>query len=91
MTPDQFAQALQSDGFDPAVTVTREPGGGLDEHTHPYEVRALILAGDIGIAVAGEERVYRPGDVFHLPAHTPHREWYGAEGVQYLAGRRPVG
>jgi hypothetical protein len=32
--------------------------------------------------------VYRAGDVFHLLAETPHTEWYGAEGVRYLVGRR---
>lgn len=90
MTPDQFAQTLLSDGFEPAVTITREPGGWLDEHTHPFEARALILAGEIGIATAGTERVYRAGDVFHLLAETPHSEWYGAEGVRYLVGRRPA-
>ena len=88
MTPDQFAQALMGEGFEPAVTIAREPGGRLVEHTHPFEARALILAGEIGIATAGTERVYRAGDVFHLLAETPHTEWYGTEGVRYLVGRR---
>lgn len=91
MTPDQFAQTLLNDGFEPAVTITRETGGRLEEHTHPFEARALILAGEIGITAAGTERVYRAGDVFHLLAETPHSEWYGAEGVRYLVGRRPAG
>lgn len=91
MTADQFAQTLLQEGFEPAITLTREPGGMLDDHTHPFEAKALILAGEIGITVAGAEQVYRAGDVFHLPAATLHSEWYGPTGVRYLVGRKPAG
>lgn len=90
MTPDQFAQTLLREGFEPAVTVTREPGGRLDEHTHPFEARALILAGEIRIATAESERIYRTGDVFHLAANLLHSEFYGPAGVSYLVERKPT-
>lgn len=88
MTPEQFAAELAREGFEPAVTVTREAGGMLGDHTHPFDAKALILAGEIGITVAGVEQVYRAGEMFQLPAATQHSECYGAEGVTYLAGRR---
>ena len=68
MTPEQFADELARAGFEPAVTVTREAGGMLGDHTHPFEAKALILSGDIRIATAASERVYQAGDVFHLAA-----------------------
>ena len=88
MTADQFVQTLLQEGFEPAIPVTREPGGMLGEHTRSFEAKALILAGEIGITVAGFEQVYRVGDMFHLPAGTPHTEWYGPTGVRYLVGRK---
>lgn len=90
MDTPQFAQLLAQEGFEPAVTVTREPGGMLAEHTHPFEAQALILAGEIRIVTAHGERVYRAGDIFHLAAHEPHSESYGPEGVRYLSGRKPA-
>lgn len=83
MTPEQFA-GRGLEGFRPAVTVTREAGGMLGDHTHPFEAKALILSGDIRIATATSERVYQAGDVFHLAAEEPHSEFYGMLGVQYL-------
>jgi quercetin dioxygenase-like cupin family protein len=88
MTPEQFAEELAREGFEPAVTVTREADGMLGDHTHPFEAKALILSGDIRIATATSERVFQAGDIFHLAAEEPHSEFYGMLGVQYLVGRK---
>ncbi|MBU1354839.1 MAG: cupin [Gammaproteobacteria bacterium] len=88
MTPDAFAAALEQEGFEPAVTITREGGGMLADHTHPFEAKALVLAGDIRIVTATSERVYQQGEVFHLQAMEPHSEFYGMFGVSYLVGRK---
>ncbi|MDR3396213.1 MAG: cupin domain-containing protein [Pandoraea sp.] len=87
MQRDAFEQALAREGFTELVTVTRE-AGDLDVHAHPFEAKALILFGEIAIRVDGSERVYREGDVFHLPANVAHAERYGPAGVQYLVGRK---
>ncbi|MCZ8252257.1 MAG: cupin [Hylemonella sp.] len=84
----RFEQELQSQGYEMS-TVTRTADGRLDVHTHPFEARALILAGEIRIRCEGEEeKLYRPGEVFHLAHGQPHSESYGPEGVSYLVGRR---
>ncbi|MFI8616731.1 cupin domain-containing protein [Acidovorax sp. NPDC077693] len=88
--PDTFTRALADEGFEPPVTVTREPDGRLDDHTHPFEAKALILSGEIRIVTAGSDRLYGVGDVFHLQAHEPHSEFYGPDGVSYLVGRKPA-
>ncbi|MBB3260254.1 hypothetical protein F4827_004931 [Paraburkholderia bannensis] len=87
MDRDAFIRTLAEEGFPEPVLVTRE-AGVMTEHSHPFEAKALIVAGEIAISVAGEERLYRAGDVFHLGAHVPHVERYGPQGVQYLAGRK---
>ncbi|AOZ03904.1 cupin [Cupriavidus sp. USMAHM13] len=90
MEREAFVQALTQEGYSEFVLVTRE-AGALAEHSHPFEAKALILSGEIELLAAGEERLYRAGDVFHLAAGQPHAERYGAQGVQgvqSLVGRR---
>ncbi|MDE2201700.1 MAG: cupin [Burkholderiaceae bacterium] len=87
MHRDAFVSALRAEGFIEFHIVIRE-AGEMDEHTHPFKARALILAGEIRIRTGEGERTYLPGDVFRLDAHTPHAERYGAQGVQYLVARR---
>ena len=84
----QFEQTLLAQGYT-VSTVTRAAHGRLDEHTHPFEAHALILTGEIRIQCASEEeKLYRPGEVFHLVHGQPHSESYGPEGVSYLVGRK---
>ncbi|KAB2964959.1 cupin [Zoogloea sp.] len=88
MTRDEFEAELRAAGFSTFAEVTREADGHLDTHSHPFEARALILAGEISIETAGTTRRYGPGDIFHLAAAEPHSERYGPAGVHYLAARR---
>jgi quercetin dioxygenase-like cupin family protein len=82
-----FIRMLADEGFPEPVLVTREHGA-MEEHAHPFEAKALIVAGEIAIRTGGDERLYRVGDVFHVAANQPHAERYGEQGVQYLAGRK---
>ena len=83
-----FRDILAAEGFEEAVTVTREPGGFIGLHAHSFEAKALILSGELRLDVGGAQQSYRPGQVFHLLAGTPHSEQYGPQGVEYLVGRR---
>lgn len=87
MSPQEFGERLAAEGFGEIVTVERE-AGSMGEHAHPFEAKALIVAGEIAISIAGSEQVFGVGDVFHLPAGMPHAERYGPGGVRYLVGRR---
>ena len=87
MKDEQFEFALRRDGFDverkalpPMLTVA--------EHAHPFDVRALVLNGEITLTVEGVEYAYREGDIFVLPAGHRHAEAAGPAGVDYLVGRR---
>ncbi|WP_250473286.1 cupin domain-containing protein [Caballeronia sp. GAFFF1] len=88
MLRDAFLAQLSAEGFHEVVTVTREPDVSLDLHAHPFEAKALIVEGEITLCVGGEARLYRAGDVFHLPANVEHSEQYGPQGVSYLVGRK---
>jgi len=66
MDRDAFVSALRAEGFTELVLVTRD-AGELGTHTHPFEAKALILAGEIHICADGAEPVRRPGDTFTWP------------------------
>ena len=88
MNPEQFLQSLRQDGFPDPVEVQQPPNGRLDIHEHPFEVRALVLEGDITIAIDGLSKIYKAGDIFQLEFKQPHAESYGPHGVKYLASRK---
>jgi len=90
MTQDQFLKLLISDEFPEPTLVEREAGGFLDNHAHSFEVKALVVSGQIDLVVDGVKSVYIAGDVFHLLPKQVHVERYGNKGVQYWASRKTV-
>lgn len=88
MTPTEFEAALLAEAFDLAVLVEKSVGYCMGEHQHPFDAFALITQGALSITVDGQERIYQAGDIFRLPANTPHLESAIPHGVSYLAGRR---
>ena len=86
---ETFETVLRRDGFD--IGHRALPAGTMvAEHAHPFDVRALVLSGDITLTIAGEDYAFREGDIFVMPAGQRHAETVGAAGVNYLVGRRPI-
>ena len=90
MNTQEFHDELKANGFEPALAIDRPVGYAMGEHQHPFDACALITAGDITLVVDGVSTRYGTGEVFRLPAGTPHHEAAGPQGVSYLSGRRPV-
>ena len=88
MDIEQFEAELARDGFTRAVAGEYEPGRINLEHTHPFEVRGLVLSGQM--LIRGGEQVQRchAGDVFVMQLGQTHREEVGPSGVRYLYGSR---
>jgi quercetin dioxygenase-like cupin family protein len=85
----KFEAELRRDGYQEILDKRVEAGVVIDHHTHPYDVRALVLEGEATIACEGEAaRVYRPGDVLVVAAGVVHTEHYGPDGYRFLVGRR---
>jgi quercetin dioxygenase-like cupin family protein len=82
-----FEFALRRDGFT-VERKTLEPNASTSAHAHPFDVRALVLNGEITLAVEGIDYAYRAGDIFVMPAGHLHAETAGPDGVEYLVGRR---
>jgi len=88
MTKEQFLSMLVLEGFPEPILVEREADGFLDDHTHPFEVKALVVSGQIDLVVDGVRTSYISGELFHLLENQVHTERYGNNGVQYLASRK---
>ena len=84
-----FEFALRRDGF--AVERKKVPPHAcVPDHVHPFDVRALVLNGEITLTVEGIDYTYREGDIFVMPAGHRHAEAVGPEGIDYIVGRRAV-
>jgi len=86
----RFEARLLAEGYPEIRTNELPPSRHNAEHTHPFDVLALVLHGDITLTVQGMARTYREGDEFAMKAGCAHVEDAGPQGVKYLVGRRPV-
>jgi quercetin dioxygenase-like cupin family protein len=83
-----FQAGLLRDGFEPAIAGEYAPGLVNVDHTHPFEVRGLVLSGRMIVRDARGAQVCGPGDVFVMRFGETHSEEVGDAGVQYLYGSR---
>ena len=90
MDERSFEARLRQQGYPEIRTNELPPNKRNAEHSHPFDVLALVLEGDITLTTDGGARTYRAGDEFSMKAGCPHVEDVGAAGVKYLVGRRPV-
>lgn len=83
-----FEARLVREGFDDHEVKTIAPDVFNTGHSHPYDVLALVLAGEATIDCGDGARTYRPGDVVDVAAGVVHTEHYGPQGYTVLVGRR---
>jgi len=82
-----FEDELKRDGYDVMTNTT--PGAKTNpEHSHPFDVRAMVLQGALTLTRGGRTDTYRPGEVFAMPRGCLHYESYGDEGAVVLLGRK---
>ena len=83
----EFERSLAADGY---VGVPKEMAADavVTDHAHAWDVRALVTAGEITLTIDTIATTYQSGDTFTMAAGCVHHEQVGANGVEYLAGRR---
>jgi len=89
MDKEAFEKRLVAEGYPEIRTNSLEPNRHNPEHTHPFDVLALVTEGDITLTIDGTARKYAVGDEFTMQAGCRHIEDAGPQGVKYLVGRRP--
>ena len=88
MDAQQFKAELQRDGFTAAVAGEYSPGLVNIEHTHPFEVRGLVLKGAMVISDPDRTQRCGPGDVVVMRLGSVPREEVSTARCQYLYGSR---
>ena len=89
ITLDQFRTEMLGVGYNEVLERPWAPGTVVDTHTHPFEANAIVVQGEMWLAVdGGPERRLTASDRFHLLPNVPHTERYGAEGATYWVARR---
>ena len=89
ITLEEFREDMLDAGYDEVLERRWEPGAAVPDHGHPFEADALVVEGEMWLAIDGaDERHLLPGDRFHLTADQPHTERYGADGATYWVARR---
>jgi len=88
METDTFEADLRNGGYTEIATRSQDPNHATTPHTHPFDVRALVLDGEIMLTVDGKATRYAAGDVFTMANGCEHTETVGAAGVTTIAGRR---
>ena len=82
---------LRAAGYDEVIERVWAPGAVIDTHTHPFDVNALMVDGEMMLSIEGQApRLLRAGDTFRLAAHVPHAGHYGPQGATYWVARRTV-
>jgi quercetin dioxygenase-like cupin family protein len=88
MNTAEFETALRHAGYQDVETKQAKPDLTTQPHSHPFDVRALVLAGDVTLTSQGQSRTYRAGEIFEMAAGCEHSERHGHEGTKYLVGRK---
>ena len=60
----------------------------VDTHTHPFAAQALVVRGEMWLAVREHTQRLAAGGTFAIDPGVPHAERYGAEGATYWVARR---
>ena len=67
-----------------------EPNVHRGIHAHEFDARLFVLDGSLTLVCGADRHTYGPGDSCSVRAGTMHEEHTEADGVRYLAGRRPA-
>jgi quercetin dioxygenase-like cupin family protein len=87
MDRQEFEAELKRDGYEVSESTT--PGAKVNpEHSHPFDIRAMVLKGAMSLTWNGKTETYKPGDIFTMARGCAHFESYGEEGAVNLVGRK---
>ena len=82
-----FEAELKRDGYE-ILTSTTQGAKVNPEHSHPFDIRAMVLQGALTMTCEGKVQTYRAGETFSMPRGRRHSESYGPQGAITLLGRK---
>jgi hypothetical protein len=87
---EEYAASMHSQGYDEVVARDWSPREVVNNHSHPFAARGLLVSGEMWLTQRGVTQHLVAGDRFELDAGEPHAERYGDKGATYWVGRRAV-
>ncbi|HET9646143.1 MAG TPA: cupin domain-containing protein [Burkholderiaceae bacterium] len=85
---EAFKAEAAAEGFLEVLERAWPPGTVLDRHTHPFDVKALVVRGELWLTIGSDTRRLTAGDTFALERGVPHAERYADAGAAYWVARR---
>ena len=86
LTREAFESDLRREGFEVAHG-GQKADQTEDMHAHDFDVRIMVLGGEITLTRDGKPETFRAGDHCEIPAGCMHTTKVGPEGVAYIAGK----
>ena len=86
LTREAFESDLRREGFE-VVHGGQAAGFTEDMHAHDFDVRIMVLGGEITVCRNGGSETFRSGDHCEIPADCQHTTKVGPEGVAYTVGK----
>src|SRR5262245_50562377 len=80
MDQNDFKAGLVKDGFGEIEVKSVAPNVHNKGHAHAFDVRALMIAGELTLTAQGKPTTYRAGEIFTLAANCEHVEQFGPQG-----------
>lgn len=85
---EAFRAEARALGYTEVLLREWAPGTVVDEHTHPFDAKAVVVGGELWLTVGEHTRHLGVGDRFELAAGVPHAERYGEQGARFWVARR---
>jgi quercetin dioxygenase-like cupin family protein len=88
---DAFKRTYIGHGRQSSVFVFQGHKGPFRKHVHvTHDEIGIVLNGSGKVTIGEESREVRPGDVWVIPANTPHGGEFGDEAVEVLFVSSPI-
>jgi len=86
LTREAFESDLRREGFE-VVNGGQKPGFSEELHAHDFDVRIMVLGGEITIVRDNKAETFRAGDHCEIAAGCQHTAQVGPEGIAYIVGK----
>jgi quercetin dioxygenase-like cupin family protein len=84
----EFEDEARAQGFEEVVARQWAPHTIVNEHSHPFAFKAVVVNGELWLTVGNDTRHLQTGDTFELDRDVLHSERYGSTGATYWVARR---
>jgi hypothetical protein len=86
LTRDAFESDLRREGFE-VIHGGQKPSFAEDLHAHGFDVRIMVLSGEITVIRDGRSETFTAGGHCEIPGDCQHATKVGPEGVASIVGK----